>query len=153
MSKWARLRSLKRSQWSVILLSPFVLSQTWLDLWRHGYRKTLDRINSQSGRSIPREQQTGLAKDTAYALAISFKYGPWKPRCLTRSLTLARLLKRRGVPFVIRIGLPHGMTAGPGTDPEGFSAHAWVEHDGIVLNDRDDVATRHSAFDKGPGST
>jgi len=92
-----------------------------------------------------------VAQDTAYVLAVSARLCPWKPLCLTRSLALARLLKKRGVSFVVRSGIPRGAAVGPGSDPAGFSAHAWVEHDGIVLNGHQDVATRFSTFDTGPG--
>jgi hypothetical protein len=30
-----------------------------------------------------------------------------------------------------------------------FSAHAWVEFDGVVLNDKQDIASQFSAFEPG----
>lgn len=44
------------------------------------------------------------------------------PRCLLRALVLHRLLRRRGVPAHLVIGLPHA--------PEEHAAHAWVEVEG-----------------------
>lgn len=48
------------------------------------------------------------------------------------------LLRRRRVSADLRLGaqLRDG----------GFAAHAWVEHDGTVLNDRPDVGGRFASF-------
>jgi hypothetical protein len=59
--------------------------------------------------------------------------------CLTRSLYLWWLLRRRGVRCELRIGVR--MVDG------ALEAHAWVEHDGIPVNDRDDVGETFGAFD------
>ena len=125
---------------------------TWIRLHRNGYQKTLDHINRLSGSVVPPGKQAEVATETAFALAVAIRIGPWRPLCLTRSLTLAWLLKRRGIPFVLRIGVPRGTTMGQVGNPVAFSAHAWVEHAGIVLNESQDVALRFSAFDTGSGS-
>lgn len=137
----------------MILQSPWVLLLTSIRLRRNGYQKTLDSINGLSGPVVPTEIQADLAKETAFALAVAIRLGPWRSKCLTRSLALARLLKNRGIPFVLCIGVPRGTTLGRQGEPVNFSAHAWVEHAGIVLNDRQDVASRFSAFDTESGST
>ena len=59
--------------------------------------------------------------------------------CLTRSLYLWWLLRRRGVGCELRIGV----RLGDGT----LEAHAWVEHAGIPVNDRDDVGDTFGAFE------
>ena len=58
--------------------------------------------------------------------------------CLTRSLTLWWLLRRRGIPVQLCIGVrkPAG----------GVEAHAWVEHGDDVLNDDAQVRARYAAF-------
>ena len=54
--------------------------------------------------------------------------------CLTRSLLLGWLLRRRGVQSQLRIGVrfTHG----------ALDAHAWVECEGVPVNDRPDVSTQ-----------
>lgn len=136
----------------MILQAPWILFCSWLRLHRTGYQKTLEYIDRLPDIDLPKAEQASLARETAFALAIAIKAGPWWPRCLTRSLTLAWLLKQRGVPFVIRIGVPNGAALKQENKPVAFSAHAWVEHDGIVLNDRPDIASQFSAFDSGAGS-
>lgn len=150
-SNWQKIADLDASQWLVIFQSPFVLLSTWVRLRRGGFQKTLGQINTAPDSGIPAEQQAILAKKTAFALAVAVKAGPWRPQCLVRSLALARLLSRRGIPFVLRIGVPVGKDSLHAMNPGGFKAHAWVENAGIVLNDRQDVATQFSAFDTGSG--
>lgn len=51
--------------------------------------------------------------------------GPLRPRCLTRSLVLYRLLREQGDGAEVVIGLP--------TRAAGHAAHAWVELDARVV--------------------
>jgi hypothetical protein len=151
-SNWHKLTHLKCSQWVVIVQSPFVLLLTWIRLRRGGYQKTLDRIVMGPEPVLPPEQQLIMAKEVAFALAIAVKAGPWRPQCLVRSLALGWFLARRSIPFYIRIGVPHEKFNAGENGEVNFSAHAWVEHAGVVLNDRQDIAEQFSAFDTGSGS-
>jgi hypothetical protein len=60
--------------------------------------------------------------------------------CLTRSLYLWWLLRRRGIDSQLRIGvrLNEGV----------LDAHAWVEYAGVPVNDRADVSADFAPFDK-----
>jgi hypothetical protein len=58
------------------------------------------------------------------AVSRGLRIGPWRPRCLIRSLVLYRLLRRQGEAADLVIGLPERA--------ETHEAHAWVE-----LNGRD----------------
>ena len=60
--------------------------------------------------------------------------------CLTRSLYLQWLLRRRGVPTDLRIGVQ--LSDGQ------LPAHAWVEYVGHPLNDAPDVAERYAPFER-----
>jgi hypothetical protein len=59
--------------------------------------------------------------------------------CLTRSLLLDWMLRRRGFASELRIGvrLVH----------DSLQAHAWVQLNGTPLNDTPDVAERFAAFE------
>jgi hypothetical protein len=59
--------------------------------------------------------------------------------CLPRSLYLWWLLRRRGVRCELRIGVR--------LNDGAFEAHAWVEHAGVPVNDRDDIGDTFHAFD------
>lgn len=140
-SKLRRLGSLSNWQWQVLLGTPFILLLTWLRLRRAGYRATLKRAQGRPASTLGPSERLALARDTAYAVAVAVKYGPWKPLCLLRSMTLAWFLGRRGIPFEVRIGVPGD--AGGTLD---FTAHAWVEHAGVVLNDKEDVGREYRPF-------
>ena len=65
-------------------------------------------------------------------------FSPLRGNCLSQSLTLTRLLHRRGILSTLRLGAR--------VVDRKFDAHAWVEHDGRVLNDTQDVHTRFAAL-------
>jgi hypothetical protein len=64
---------------------------------------------------------------------------PLRPTCLTRSLALVYLLRRRGLPAELRIGVRK--------TGEAFGAHAWVECQGESFGQRDGGA-EYSAFER-----
>lgn len=63
--------------------------------------------------------------------------------CLTRSLTSQAILRRRGVPADLRLGV---RPTGSGTGPSQLAFHAWTEVAGTVVNDRSDVASLYAVF-------
>ena len=64
---------------------------------------------------------------------------PFPVSCLPRALTLWWLLRLRRMESDVRIGVRH---------EEGrLQAHAWVEGNGTVLNDKPDINERFAAFD------
>lgn len=62
-------------------------------------------------------------------------HSPYPGNCLSRSLALWWMLRRRGVEATLQLGVA---LAGP------FAAHAWVEVEGLVLNDTQDVTIRYT---------
>src|SRR4051812_46225955 len=56
---------------------------------------------------------------------------PVAHNCMHRSLALQRMLARRGVSAELRIGI--------GRKPNLFPGHAWLEVDGVVVNDDAEV--------------
>ncbi len=80
----------------------------------------------------------------AYALRlgrlarIAGRYVPANGSCLRQSLLVWWLLRRKGMPAVLRIGVQK---------QDGFSAHAWVEVAGQPVNDAPHVAERFAPFD------
>lgn len=69
---------------------------------------------------------------------IAARHSPFPATCLTRSLLLCWLLRRKGVDAQLRIGAR--LTDGT------LDAHAWVEHTGVPVNDRQDVSTQYAPF-------
>ncbi len=71
----------------------------------------------------------GLAPDeverAAYHVAVAAAFFPGRAVCLEQSLALYVLLRRRGVPAELRLGV----------QVYPFYAHAWVELDGRPVNE------------------
>jgi hypothetical protein len=66
-----------------------------------------------------------LAERTAHRVAVAGAFFPGRAVCLEQSLALYVLLRRRGVPAELRLGVT----------PSPFHAHAWVEVDGAPVNE------------------
>ena len=107
-----------------------------------GYPRTL-RLLSRWSPAAP--EHARLSEDAmSYALRlgrlarIAGRYVPTNGSCLRQSLLVWWLLRRKGVPAELRIGV---------RTQEGFTAHAWVEVDGQPVNDAPDVGERFAPFD------
>jgi len=107
----------------------------WL-LWRSGLAgvQRLQAAPAAIGRASgsPRLPPRDVARLVAGALR------PFGANCLGESLTLAVLLQRLSYPAALRIGARRAQV--------GLEAHAWVELDGVPLNDRPDIAADYSPF-------
>ena len=100
------------------------------------FQAWLDR--SPIARRAPLTQPEAAALGVAVNLAANHILGP--ASCLTRSLLLRWLLRRYGTASDLRIGVCF---------QEGvFAAHAWVEKDGIPVNDSPEVVAHFAAFDQ-----
>lgn len=106
------------------------------------YPRTLRLLSRWSPAASP---QVDLPADAmSYALRlgrlarIAGRYVPTNGSCLRQSLLVWWLLRRKGMPVELRIGV---------RTQEGFAAHAWVEVDGQPVNDATDVAERFAPFD------
>jgi hypothetical protein len=80
----------------------------------------LSQVTVEPDRRSP---HGGPALSTALAaVRLATSIWPFRTTCLVRSMVLARILRRRGYPAHVVIGLPK---EGVGQDPR--FAHAWVE--------------------------
>lgn len=61
------------------------------------------------------------------ARAVNLVAARLRATCLTRSLVLHRILARRGIATTLRIGVRN--------EGNGLQAHAWVECNGVPVND------------------
>ena len=132
-------RALPAREQKVLLVSLVLLPLFWLGLRLAGlqrFQAWLDR--SPIARRAPLSQPEAAALGVAVNRAANHVFGP--ATCLTRSLLLRWLLRRYGTTSDLRIGVRF---------EEGeLAAHAWVEKDGIPLNDRPEVVARYAAFDQ-----
>lgn len=85
-----------------------------------------------------RADQWAEAVDTARMVNIARNQGIHRALCLPHSLVLVYLLRRRGLPCELMIGAQ--------ISDQEFAAHAWVELDGIPLNDEGGIENSFRAF-------
>jgi hypothetical protein len=121
-----------------VFLAAFVL----LPLFKLGLRVAgLRRVQSW----LERPRQTAGGRDGLDIKRIgalvnsAAHHGLGPANCLTRSLYLVWLLRRRGVNAELRIGVR--------MNGASLDAHAWVEYAGVPINDREDIAAEFAAFD------
>jgi hypothetical protein len=131
-------RALPACEQKALLVSLVLLPLFWLGLRLAGlqrFQAWLDR--SPIARRAPLSQAEAAALGVAVNRAANHVLGP--ASCLTRSLLLRWLLRRYGTTSDLRIGVRF--------EGNELAAHAWVEKDGIPVNDRTEVVACFAAFD------
>ncbi len=135
--KLQRARSLSPGDWGI-------LAEAWLTLsWIDFAVSFLPYRWWKSWLGTPRDTGSDTAPGSSHdinrlvrLLDAAANHHPRKPTCLRRSLGLKRLLGRRGIASVLRIGV--------NKDNTKINAHAWVECGGIVINDAPAVASQYA---------
>ena len=126
----------RRCYLSALLLLPLVdislrlfswqRCQHWAERWAERWAKR----SQAAGRSLPAPRRI------AWLVERAARHCPWPATCLRRSLLLWAFLLRSGVVSELRLGF---------RNPGGkFEAHAWVEWNGVPLNDTPDVRSRYA---------
>lgn len=146
MAWWRSLRHKSSLAWRLPAADRHLLLQAYalhigtalaLMLMRYDRSQTtLRRIFPTRASSAPR-----TVAEVSYWCELAWRYLPIKTTCLPRSLTLWTLLNRHGLPAQFCIGV--------GKQGDDFAAHAWVESDGVVLNDTPDHVARYTRLVEG----
>ena len=89
----------------------------------------------------PPENPHAAARESARLVDAAARNTLIGKNCLRESLWLWRQLRRQGIEAKLRIGAPVERDSN-----SEWEAHAWVELDGQVLNDRPNVRNRYSEF-------
>ena len=136
---WSKLlirKALKfwRASWQerrLLLEALVLLPVTAVALRVVGFRRwqtfLLRRAPQTGHRQNNAEQTLDLARLAVTSVTRASRFSPWRASCLQQSLTLGWLLRRRGIDSQLRIGVRK--------EDGRFEAHAWVEHQGVVLYD------------------
>lgn len=149
VSAWRRWRALPAPERRLALFLFFLLPAVAAALSLLGVRRVcrvLGRLASRRARLKPCPASAGAphlaaadARHLARLVDAAARRLPGHPACLTRSVTLWYLLRRRALPAALRLGVRKA---------EGrLEAHAWVELGGEVVNDSADVGARFPAFE------
>ncbi len=101
--------------------------------WLQARLQRGQRTQSESATSTPKVEKTCRMVRTAVHYALPHA------GCLEQSLTLWYLLGVQGISASVRIGIPK--------QTEPFEAHAWVEHEGVALNQLEQPHDHYVPFD------
>src|SRR5208283_61779 len=119
-----------------------------VSLGLRGFGKTQEWLQARLQRGHPVKSNfansTDIVERTCRMVRAADRYAIFRAGCLEQSLTLWYLLSVQGISASVRIGIPK--------QTEPFEAHAWVEHEGVALNQLEEPHNHYHPFDGGfPG--
>ena len=141
---WEKLRRFSaldsEARW-LFLRAVVALPAISRSLRRRGFQATRTRLAKRLSSSAPTQPSPDAARieTTVRMVRAAARYGIGRASCLEESLTLWWLLARQGILSDLRIGVRK--------EHESFEAHAWVERDGVALNEPEARHTHYAAFD------
>ena len=144
------------SDWSVFVTAALVNPVMYAVLRFRGARGATGLVQRWSAQRLdarrrPVTQETIRAAKTISAWVNRGAAWPMPTvTCLARSLTGQLLLQRRGIETSLRIGVRPAAAGEPGASG-GLLFHAWIEVDGVPVNDVLDVGDRFLAFPSDEG--
>lgn len=145
ITRWDQLRRLTRSERRWLAKALLLLPLTALGLRLVGFKRcqtALARLAPVNG-AHPTERADSLmrqARAAARMVSVAARYGPYRATCLRQSLTLWWLLRRQGI--------ASDLCFGARKEAGRVEAHAWVELQGVALNEAQDVHQRFAPFNR-----
>jgi len=98
-----------------------------------GYQRTMRLARRVAGeRSLPLGRP--IVERTLQNILVATAFYPGRSKCLEQSVAGLILLRRRGVPVEMRLGV----------QPYPFSAHAWLELDGVPVTESPEVVANYA---------
>jgi hypothetical protein len=101
-----------------------------------GFAGAWEYVARERDRLTEGASDAHFAERTVHRLAQVAAVMPGRMRCLEQSMSLVVLLAKRGVPSELRLGF----------QPFGSAAHAWVECDGVPINEPLEILRRVVPF-------
>jgi hypothetical protein len=142
--RFRRYRALDAESRALFWRAVRLLAQVTLSLRLRGYARTEASLHSHSKArpdGVVTEQHVAVAiAKTARMVRSASQFGPFRATCLAQSLTLWLLLLQEDIPSVIKIGVRK--------KGERLEAHAWVERDGVALNETDALHQHYAPFER-----
>lgn len=108
-----------------VLRTMLLLLSVRMHLKARGFGRSVARARRVAERAPVADFDPDLPERAAHRVAIAGAFFPGRAVCLEQSLALYLLLRRRGVPAELRLGVT----------PSPFHAHAWVELHGEPVNE------------------
>ena len=140
MNNWRKFRRLPAEERAVFLAASTLLPAVRVGLRTLGLRRVQVVLSGRMRPGWLAEPDVAVYRARRLARLVRVAAQYVGGTCLARSVVLACLLERQGVPAQLRIGVRKG--------ENGFEAHAWVEAAGMSLDEGQDVGERCAAFDR-----
>lgn len=138
-----RYRALDSEARKLFRRAAVLLPLVKVSLRLRGFGKTQEWLRVRLERGHPAQSTSASSKviveKTCRMVRAAVHYAMPRARCLEESLTLWYLLRVQGISASVRIGVPK--------QTEPFEAHAWVEHEGVALNQFEEVRDHYVPFD------
>lgn len=125
-------------EWRVLIAASCLLPLIAISLRVLDYPRTrnlMGRFVTRAGRGAA--PQTQVDRVTRL-VGVAARHGVCRANCLHHALAVWWLLARRGIETNLRIGVRK--------DHAGFSAHAWIERDGMIIVGGADSPDRYHAM-------
>ncbi len=127
--------------WRAVTLLPLIT----LSLRLRGFKKTSQALQKKlppaGPQEMTKEKRAEKVEKACRMVKAGARYGIVHPTCLVESLALWYLLQRQRLSVQVRIGVRK--------ISEKVEAHAWVEFDGVALNQTEGAHQHYAAFDSG----
>ncbi len=143
------MKKVKLGVFGFLILGRFavMVPVTHYKLKRQGYNTVLKQLSTRTlKRWLPSTSSDHrILHASRLAIRIIESRSPFPGTCLSRSLVLWSTLQRYGITAALKIGtrLIEGQ---PADAHSAFSAHAWVEVQGIPVNATLDVTAMYTPF-------
>ena len=139
-----RYRALDSQSQRIFRRAAVLLPLVRASLRLRGYGKTYEslrkRIEPTLAAAVAQADPAAVLQSTCRMVHAAVHYSFVTFTCLEESLTLWYLLSNRGIAARLRIGVRK--------DDGTFEAHAWVEHEGLALNQPEARHKHYAAFEK-----
>jgi len=137
-----RFSALERPAQMLFLRALAMLPLVSLSLRLRGFQPTRSTLQRTLARRTPQVDSDSLNMKmvlAAHMVNAADRHGLVHPSCLAKSLTLWWLLGRQGITSRLRIGIRK--------QNDQLEAHAWVEREGVALNEPEERHHHYAAFD------
>jgi hypothetical protein len=129
VATWRRFAALPVDERQLVREAAARLSAAWVGLRVMGFQRM--RVRAESLRHASHggdgSAELAVARTVTRAEESAARHLFFRPNCLVQSLALLRMLRTRGIDAELRLGA-RNVTG-------KFEAHAWVELNGVALND------------------
>ena len=137
-----RFSALERPAQTLFMRALAMLPLVWLSLKFRGFEATRSTLRKALSHATSQKHSDSLNKQialTAHMVNAADRHGLVHPSCLVKSFTLWWLLGRQGITSELRVGVRK--------EGGNLEAHAWVEREGIALNETEERHHHYAAFD------